>query len=58
MAKQLGCKDVGVDCEWSATADTEDDLMELVRAHAKDGHGFDPIPDEHLAKIKASIKDV
>jgi len=57
MAKQLGCKDVGVDCEWSAAADTEEQLMDLIRAHAKEGHGFDPIPDGHLAKIKASIKD-
>ena len=58
MTKQLGCKDVGVDCEWSATAETVDELMEKVRAHARDGHGFDPIPQEHLAKILASIKDV
>ena len=58
MAKQLGCRDVGVDCDWSATAANEDELMKKIREHAKDGHGFDPIPDEHLAKIKASIRDV
>ena len=31
---------------------------ELVRARARDGHGFDPIPDEHPARIKAGMRDV
>ena len=58
MAKQFGCTDVGVDCQWSATAENVEELMEKIRAHAKEGHGFDPIPDERLVKIKASIRDV
>ena len=58
MAKQIGCKDVGVDCEWSATAGTVDELMEKIRVHAKEGHGFDPIPEERVTKILANIKDV
>ena len=56
MTKTIKCSDVGVDCDWSASAKTEEDLMKKIREHAKD-HGFDNIPPELLSKVKASIKE-
>ena len=56
MAKTIKCADVGVDCDWSATAETEEDLMKKIQAHAKE-HGFNDIPPEILAKVKGAIKE-
>ncbi|MEX0656303.1 MAG: DUF1059 domain-containing protein [Nitrosopumilaceae archaeon] len=56
MTKTLRCSDVGVDCDWSASANTEEELMKKVQVHAKE-HGFDKISPELLAKVKASIKE-
>jgi len=56
MTKTIKCSDVGVDCDWSASATTEEELMKKVQVHAKE-HGFNDIPSELLAKVKASIKE-
>lgn len=56
MAKTIKCSDVGVDCDWSAAANTEEELMKKIQAHAVE-HGFNTIPAELLAKVKANIKD-
>ncbi len=57
MTKSIACADVGVtDCNWSATAETEEELMAKCQAHAKE-HGHDQIPDDLMAKIKGAIKE-
>lgn len=56
MVKSIKCSDVGVDCDWSATAETEGDLMKKVQEHAKE-HGFEQVPQELVDKVKANIKD-
>ena len=57
MTKSIKCSDVGVDCDWSSTAKTEEELMQKIKEHAKT-HGFHDIPKELVAKVKSSIKDV
>ena len=57
MAKSIKCSDVGVDYDWGATVPTEDDLMKKIAVPAKE-HGFNEIPKELLAKVKANIKDL
>ena len=56
MAKSIKCSDVGVDCDWGASAGTEEELMKKIAQHAKE-HGFNEIPKELLSKVKAAIKD-
>jgi len=56
MTKTIKCSDVGVDCDWSASANTEEELMKKVLVHAKE-HGFNNIPPELLTKVKTSIKE-
>ena len=57
MSKSLSCADVGVtDCSWSASAETEEELMVKIREHARD-HGHEQIPAELMKKIKDSIKE-
>jgi predicted small metal-binding protein len=42
MTKSISCADVGADCNWSATAETEEELMKKVAEHAKEEHGGNP----------------
>jgi len=52
----IKCKDVGMDCEFEATAETEDELMKKIAEHAAEVHGLETIPPELLEKVKAAIK--
>jgi predicted small metal-binding protein len=57
MAKVLSCRDMGVDCGWSARADTVEEVMAKAAVHAKEHHGITEITPELEAKAKAAIKD-
>lgn len=58
MAKSVKCSDVGVACDFEARAETVEELLKKVSEHARTAHGFPDIPPEHLAKVKAAIRDV
>jgi predicted small metal-binding protein len=58
MAKTISCRDVGVDCDFVAKADTLDELMQMTAQHAKDAHGFDTIPADMVPAVQAAIRDV
>lgn len=58
MAKRISCRDVGMDCDFEAQADTLEELMELLEYHARAGHGMDEISPELEAKIEANIREV
>ena len=39
MAKEMRCGDVGMDCDFVARAESTEELMEQVAAHAAEVHG-------------------
>ena len=41
MTKEIRCRDVGVDCDWVASGETEEEIMKKVAEHAKKTHGMD-----------------
>jgi len=57
MAKILSCKDVGVSCEWSACAETEDELMRMASEHAQQDHGMSEIPPDIAEKARNAIRE-
>ncbi len=57
MAKSMKCSDVVADCDWGATAETEEELMRKIEEHARKEHGFEVMPEELIEKVKANIKD-
>lgn len=58
MAKTLSCKDVGmIGCEFTAKADTMEDLMQAAAAHAKEAHGLDSIPPELMPLVQAAVRE-
>jgi predicted small metal-binding protein len=58
MAKSISCKDVGMDCDFTAKADTLEELMQAAAAHAKEAHGLDSIPAEMMPAVQAAVRDV
>jgi predicted small metal-binding protein len=57
MGKQVNCSDLGQDCDFSAWAETEEELLELVGVHAKQAHGIDEVTPELLAQLRQAIKE-
>jgi predicted small metal-binding protein len=57
MAKILRCKDVGMDCDFEARAETEEEVLKQAAAHAAATHDMQEIPPDVLAKVRAAIRD-
>jgi predicted small metal-binding protein len=57
MAKHIACNDVVSGCGFTATATTEDEVVEKAAEHARESHGVKEITPELAAKVKAAIKD-
>jgi len=58
MTKSVSCSDAGKDCKWSATASTEDELMNKVTEHVKYEHKEMELTSESISSIKSLIKDI
>lgn len=58
MAKSISCADVGADCSWSTTAETEEELMGKIAQHAKEKHQDLEITPELISQIKSHIKEI
>ena len=58
MTKNISCSDAGKDCKWSATASTEEELMEKVTQHVIDEHKEIELNSESISSIKSLIKDI
>ena len=57
MGKQLRCADVGMDCDFVADAESTDELMEMVVAHAAEAHGITEVTPELAAQVASVIRD-
>ena len=58
MTESLECVDVRKDCGCSTHADTEPDLMQQITEYLKHEHNIREIPQELIAEIEASMKDI
>jgi predicted small metal-binding protein len=57
MAKHIACNDVVAGCRFTATAPTEEELLEKTAEHARESHGVKEITPELAAKVKSAIQD-
>ena len=55
MTKSFKCTDVGTPCDWSVTAENENELFQKIKEHADHHHGKTDIPAE---KVKSAIKEI
>ncbi|MFQ5496584.1 MAG: DUF1059 domain-containing protein [Nitrosopumilus sp.] len=58
MAKSISCSDAGKDCRWSATAESEEEIMEKVTQHVKEEHKEIELNPESISSIKSLIKEI
>lgn len=58
MSKRMKCADVGMDCDFAALADSEEELLELVREHARRVHGIEEVTPELKRKVLDAVEDV
>ncbi len=57
MAKVIRCRDVGVDCDFEARGETEQEILRKCAEHAKSAHNMDSIPPELEAKVRGAIRE-
>ncbi len=57
MAKVVRCRDVGFDCDGVARADTEEEVLEEVAAHARTVHNLETVSEEVIEKVRKVMRD-
>ena len=57
MSKVMSCREVGMDCDFVARGENENEILAKAAAHAKADHGMDSIPEDVLKKVKAAVHD-
>ena len=56
MDKHIACGEIVEGCPWTASAPTEEGLVQQVRAHAAQAHGVKDVSPELAAMVKAAIR--
>lgn len=56
MTKELKCGSLVPGCDWHATAETEEELLQRAAAHARQAHDVKMTP-ELLTKARKAIHD-
>lgn len=51
------CSDIGMDCDFEVTAETEDELMPKIAEHGDKAHDMKTIPPDVMEKVKQAIKE-
>ncbi len=57
MAKVVHCRDVGFDCDGVVRAETEEEVLVQVAAHAKSVHNLETVTDEIVEKVRSVMRD-
>ncbi len=57
MTYVVHCRDVGYDCDGVVQAETQEELLQQVAAHAKSAHGLEEVTPEVVAKVKSVVRE-
>ncbi len=57
VAKTYTCRDVGVDCNWTTSGETEDDVMANIEEHAAQIHPDIELTPDLVAAVRGVIKN-
>ncbi len=57
MSKVVRCKDVGVDCDFVARGETEQEVLQQCAKHGKEAHDMQEISPDLAAKVRAAIRE-
>jgi len=56
MNKSLSCRDVGVDCDFSICAETEEEIFRQAAEHARKEHNLTEFSEEMKDKARSVIR--
>jgi predicted small metal-binding protein len=56
--KAIKCRDVGVNCDYEARGNTNEEVLKNLAEHARSEHNMKEIPAELQMKARAAIKDI
>ena len=56
MTKVIRCNDIFNGCSGRVSAETEDEVVRLAAAHAKQAHGLETLDEAVVAKVKAAVR--
>ena len=56
-SKRIQCGSIVPGCTWTASAPSEEALLQQVVEHAADAHGIKTVTSELAAQVKAAITD-
>jgi predicted small metal-binding protein len=57
MSKIVSCREVGVDCDFVAKGETEQEVLEECAEHARKEHGMTELPADLAEKVRGAIRD-
>ena len=57
MAKVISCRDVGVDCDFVAKGETEQEILQQCSEHARTAHNMNELPADLAEKVRSAIRD-
>lgn len=55
--KVVRCREVGFDCDGVVRAETEEEVLQQVAAHAKAVHKIETVTPEIVAKVRAVMRE-
>jgi predicted small metal-binding protein len=58
MAKQLRCRDVGLNCDFEVRGTTDEEVLLKAVVHARIVHELPDVPPELATKVRAAIRTV
>ena len=56
MSKAYSCSDIGLDCDWGASSETEGELLRLIGAHFVQVHQIPDTPPDLALHVRAAIQ--
>ncbi len=57
MTKVVHCRDLGFDCDGVVRAETEEEAIQQVAAHAQSVHEMETVPPELADQVREVMRD-
>ncbi len=56
--KRFKCRDAGMNCDYVAEGNTDDEVMQKAREHGKSAHGMQQLSPDMEKNVRQQIKNV
>ena len=56
MSKDYSCSDIGLECDWRASSETEGELLRLIGEHFAEVHQITDTPPDLVLQVREAIK--